>query len=342
VLAIEHLSLRYGARLALDDVSLDVERGAIVCLLGPSGSGKSTLLKLIAGIERPATGRVLIAGTEVAGPGAFVEPEHRRVGMVFQDYALFPHLSVAANVAFGARGRERECGELIAQLGLTKLAGHYPHMLSGGERQRVALARALAPQPRILLMDEPFSSLDTQLRDQVRRQTVELLRATGTTTVIVTHDPDEAMRIADRIALLENGKLLQAGTVAELYDAPRSLAAARLFGDVAPLPGTCRDGRLDTALGSFPARELPAGTRAMACVRPEHLMLDGGEAPVVGRIVAALNLGGARELSIAVEGVEARLTLRVALDRAVGAPELRAGAAVRLGVHAHGVPVVPV
>jgi iron(III) transport system ATP-binding protein len=338
LLATEHLSLRYGTTSALDDVSLTVERGAIVCLLGPSGSGKSTLLKLIAGTERPAAGRVLIEGAEVAGPTTFVEPEHRRVGMVFQDYALFPHLTVATNVAFGARGRTQECATLIGRLGLAPLADHYPHMLSGGERQRVALARAMAPQPRVLLMDEPFSSLDTQLRDQVRRQTVEFLRETGTTTVIVTHDPAEALRIADRIALLESGRLVQFGTPRELYDAPRSLFAAQLFGEVAALPGTCRDGRLETALGSFAAGDAPVGTRAIACLRPEHFMLDAASASFAGHIVTAQYCGDADELRVAVEGVEAPLTLRVRRD----GPAPRAGDTIRLGVKDHGVPIIAV
>jgi iron(III) transport system ATP-binding protein len=213
-------------------------------------------------------------------------------------------------------------------------------MLSGGERQRVALARAMAPQPRVLLMDEPFSSLDTRLRDQVRRQTVEFLRESGTTTVIVTHDPAEALRIADRVALLENGRLVQYGTPRELYGAPRSLYAAQLFGDLAALPGICREGRLETALGSFAAAAVPSGTRAIACLRPEHLALNGAAAPVVGRIVTAQFCGATDELSVAVDGVEAPLTVRV--PHGVREQDPRAGDTIRLSVRVHGVPIIAV
>jgi iron(III) transport system ATP-binding protein len=341
MLVVEQLSVRFGAVTALHDVSFTVARGEIVCLLGPSGSGKSTLLRLIAGIDRPASGRILIDGTEVAGPEAFVEPEARRVGMVFQDYALFPHLTVAANVAFGARGRERAGAELLARLGLERLAGSYPHMLSGGERQRVALARAMTPQPRILLMDEPFSSLDSRLREDVRRQTLAFLRETGTTTVIVTHDPDEALRIADRIALLDAGRLVQIGSPQELYAAPRTLFAARFFSEIAALPGTCRDGRVDTALGSFAAARVTPGARAFACLRPEHLTLASAPTPIVGRVVGSQFCGDARELLVAVDGVDAPLTLRVSREQAAEVPdELHEGALVHVGVRDHDVPVV--
>jgi iron(III) transport system ATP-binding protein len=220
-LAVHALGQRFGLISALEDVSLEVQPGEVVCVLGASGSGKSTLLRLIAGVARPTTGRVLLDGVEVAGPQTFVEPEHRRVGMVFQDFALFPHLTVSANVAFGMKGRPRSeiatvVGSLLERVDLTRYAQSYPHILSGGERQRVALARALAAQPRVLLMDEPFSSLDGRLRDQVRQQTLDLLRETATTTIIVTHEPDEALRIADRIVILDKGRLVASGPPEEL------------------------------------------------------------------------------------------------------------------------------
>jgi iron(III) transport system ATP-binding protein len=271
--AVDQVSRRYGAVEALQDASLAVAEEEIVCLLGPSGSGKSTLLRLLAGIERPSSGRVLLDGREVAGPGRFVEPEQRRVGMVFQDYALFPHLTVAANVAFGLRGRRRAEQEttvraLLQRVGLHAYASRYPHELSGGERQRVALARALAPGPRVLLMDEPFSSLDDRLRRRVRQETADLLREMRTTAVVVTHDPDEAMQIADRIALLHAGRLVQCDTPEALYARPETLFAARFFSALNELPGTCRRGGVETVFGRVAAPHLADGAPAVVCRRP--------------------------------------------------------------------------
>lgn len=313
--ALDRVGLRYGAIPALSAVSLDVAEGEIVGLLGPSGSGKSTLLRLVAGIERPSEGRVLIDGVEVAGPARFVEPEARRVGMVFQDYALFPHLTVAANVAFGLRGRpraevDRIVTGLLGRVGLARYASAHPHTLSGGERQRVALARALAPAPRVLLMDEPFSSLDGRLRDQVREETLDLLRETATTTIFVTHDPDEAMRAADRIALLHEGRLVQCGAAEELYTRPSTLFAARFFSDVNELDGTCRQGRVETPLGVFAAPALADGAPARVCIRPEHLRLASGPSGLAARVVRTAFLGEIDHLVLAVPGLDTRLTLR--------------------------------
>lgn len=222
MLRLEAACVRLGHNTVLAGVDLTVEAGAIVCLLGPSGSGKSTLLRAIAGIERLCAGRIVIDGREVDGPAGFVEPEERRVGMVFQDYALFPHLTVSGNVAFGLERRNHDrVMPLLGRVGLTHHAKRYPHMLSGGEQQRLALARALAPQPRVLLMDEPFSSLDTELRQDVRRLTMEFLRETHTTALIVTHDPDDALQIADRVALLREGRLVKYGEPQELCSIPR-------------------------------------------------------------------------------------------------------------------------
>ena len=272
---------------AIDQISLEVAEGEIVCLLGPSGSGKSTLLRVMAGIERPSAGRVLLDGVEVAGPRTFVEPERRRVGMVFQDYALFPHLTVAANVAFGLRGRSRSdvestIGALLDRLGLRRYATSYPHMLSGGERQRVALARALAPSPRVLLLDEPFSSLDRRLREDVRQHTMALLRETRTTTVFVTHDPDEALRLADRIALLKDGRVVQCGGPEELYSRPATRFAARFFGDINELQGMCRSGRVETALGSFEATDIREGA-SRGCLHQAGTSEPVGPAHRIGR-----------------------------------------------------------
>ncbi len=314
LLAVEALTLRHDAVVALREVSLSVSAGEVLCLLGPSGSGKSSLLRLVAGVERPTSGRVLLDGVEVAGPRAFVEPERRRVGMVFQDYALFPHLSVRANVAFGLRAWGRaEANEvvrtLLERLELTRHEGSYPHMLSGGERQRVALARALAPRPRVLLMDEPFSSLDGRLREHVRRQTMELLRDLQTTTLLVTHDPQEAARVADRIALLHAGRLVQCGPPEALYQRPATPFAASFFGEVNLLAGVCRSGRVDTPLGSFDAAHLPEGAPCNVCIRPHHLRIAGADG-IRAQVLRSEFLGEAHQLLLSVSGLSSPLLLR--------------------------------
>jgi iron(III) transport system ATP-binding protein len=234
---------------------------------------------------------------------------------VFQDYALFPHLTVAANVAFGLKGRPRSDADplvssVLDRLGLSRHAASYPHMLSGGERQRVALARAMAPRPRVLLMDEPFSSLDSRLRDEVRAHTLGLLRDTRTTTIFVTHDPHEDMRIADRIALLQAGRLVQYGPPVDIYLRPTTLFAARFFSDVNELHGTCRNGRIETPLGSFPAPHLANEASACVCIRPEHLRVVGCSEGVCARVVRTAFLGEIDHLEVAVPGLDAPMTLR--------------------------------
>ena len=338
---IEGISARFGDVLALDDVSLDVKAGEILCLLGPSGSGKSTLLRIVAGITRPLRGRITIGGVEVERAGASVEPERRRVGMVFQDYALFPHLTVAANVAFGLRRRsradvDRTVGAMLDRVGLALYADRYPHMLSGGERQRVALARALAPNPQVLLMDEPFSSLDDRLRDRVRQETVGLLRDTRTTTIIVTHDPGEAISVGDRIALLRRGRLLQCGSPEDLYAHPTTTFAAQFFGDVNELRGTCRGGRVETALGSFAAPHLPEHTAARVCIRPEHLRVVPGPTGILARVLASEFHGEIDRVTLDVSGLAAPVSLRV-----FGRAGLSAGSLVYLDVESSSVVVVP-
>ena len=305
-LSIRGLTLEYGALRALDDVSFALEPGAILCLLGPSGSGKSSALRLIAGLERPTSGEVAINGAAVAGPGIFVEPERRRVGMMFQDFALFPHLTVRDNVAFGIRGRRRSeiddtVGRLLTDVGLADRASSYPHLLSGGERQRVALARALAPQPQLLLMDEPFSSLDPRLRDHVRRQTIDLLRRTGTTTVLVTHDPSEAMRVADRIGVLSNGRLAQFGTPAEIYRRPCSPQMACSFGAVNTMEAAVKDGALLTPLGDFRAPPSALPGPAVVCIRPQHVGLNANGCGVRGLVTGVTCLGDATEVQLRVD-----------------------------------------
>lgn len=337
----EAIGVSFGGVRALDDVSIEVAEGEILCLVGPSGSGKSTLLRVIAGIERGATGRVVIDGEAMSGDGRFVEPERRRVGMVFQDYALFPHLTVAENVAFGLarrRGPEaaRRVAALLERVGLTRYASSYPHMLSGGERQRVALARALAPGPRVLLMDEPFSSLDARLRARVRRETRALLRDTGTTTIIVTHDPAEAVALGDRIALLRAGRLEQCATPGELYARPATAFAARFFSDLNEFTGTCRAGRIETRAGTFDACGLADGACARVCVRPQHVRLASGPTPLAGRVVSSEFLGEVDRVVVDLGDERGTVSMRV-----FGRAGLEPGDAVFLEIDARHAAIVP-
>jgi len=267
---------------AVRDVTLDVEGGELFAILGPSGSGKTTLLRLLAGFERPDAGEVSVAGVLVAGAGTFVPPERRRIGMVFQDYALFPHLSVARNVAFGLPRRERSGRRLRTALelvGLQHKADRFTNELSGGERQRVALARALAPEPQVVLLDEPFSSLDATLRAGLRREVELILRDAGATALLVTHDQEEALSLADRLAVMRDGRIVQVGPPEEIYARPADRWAAQFVGEVNVVSGMAGAGRVQTELGTF---EVPGGTAAAegpvhVAVRPEQLELEGGE-----------------------------------------------------------------
>lgn len=230
-LELKSVGKKFGDTDVLSDIDLSVESGEIICLVGRSGCGKSTLLRIIAGVETPDKGSVSLNGAVVAGSGAFIEPEKRNIGFVFQDYALFPHLTVEQNVMFGLRSLPKaqaraRTAEMIEHVHLKELAKRYPHTLSGGEQQRVALARALAPQPGLLLMDEPFSNLDRGLRDDVREETLGLLRQLGTTAIMVTHDPEEALSAGDRVVLMQRGRIVQSGTGYEIHDHPKTRYAA--------------------------------------------------------------------------------------------------------------------
>jgi iron(III) transport system ATP-binding protein len=288
MIRLEGVTRRFGPTTAVDGASLCVGRGDVVALLGPSGCGKTTLLRLIAGFERPDAGTVTVAGRLAAGPGTWVAPEARRVGMVFQDYALFPHLTVAANVGFGLPRRERavRVPELLEIVGLTGLELRYPHELSGGQQQRVALARALAPSPELVLLDEPWSNVDPFLRESLRAEVAEIIRPLGVTVLLVTHDREEAFSLADRIALMRDGRVVQEGTAEELYFSPADRWAAEFVGAANVLPGRVVDGRIETALGAFAANGSSGETEAQVLIRPELLELQPsatGPAEVVAR-----------------------------------------------------------
>ena len=315
-LGFRNIVQRFGRVTALDDVTLTVQPGEVVALLGQSGCGKTTLLRLAAGVERPTAGAVLLDGREVSGPGAFVEPEARGVGLVFQDYALFPHLTVRENVAFGLRGHDAASANAAVvaatgRVGLAALIDSSPHMLSGGEQQRVALARAIAPRPGVLLMDEPFSNLDRRLRDVVRDETAALLRETGATSIIVTHDPEDAMRIADRIVLMRRGRIVQIGSAEELYRRPASLFAARFFCDFTEIAAQASGGMVDTPVGRFPAPGLGEGEAATICLRPQAIRVVPKGFCLQGRVISRRFLGEADQLLIAVNGLERPLATRV-------------------------------
>ncbi len=317
-LGFEGVTQRFGDVTALNDVTLSIEPGEIVALLGQSGCGKTTLLRLAAGVERPSEGRVLLEGRDVSSAQDFVEPENRGVGLVFQDYALFPHLTVRENVRFGLRGLDERSAEAsmmraISRVGLGDLVDAYPHMLSGGEQQRVALARAVAPRPGVLLMDEPFSNLDRRLRDVVRDETAALLHETGATSIIVTHDPEDAMRIADRIVLMRHGRIVQIGTAETLYRQPNSLFAARFFCDFTEIEGQVLRGAVDTPVGRFPARGLAEGAKAVVCIRPHAIRLMAAGFCLPGRIVTRRFLGEVDHVQLAVPGFDRPLTARLSL-----------------------------
>jgi iron(III) transport system ATP-binding protein len=314
-LTVEDLSRRYGETLALDRVSLDIAPAEILCLLGPSGCGKSTLLRIAAGVERPSSGRVLLDGQEVAGP-SFVPPEQRGVGLMFQDFALFPHLTIRDNVAFGLKSLTRrearaEAQAALERVGLGHYAGEYPHILSGGEQQRVALARAIAPRPSVLLMDEPFSGLDTQLREQMREETLAILHETRATSIVVTHDAEEAMRMGDRVALMRKGRVVQTGKALELYRAPKDILAARTFSDLNELGARIDHGSALTPLGRFAANGLPDGAAAIVCVRQRGVRLLAAGEGVPARVLDARFLGDIALVELAVQGLDAPIFARV-------------------------------
>jgi iron(III) transport system ATP-binding protein len=316
LLHLRDVSIDYGGHRAVTDVSLSVQRGAIGCLLGPSGCGKTTVLRAIGGFERVARGEIRLDGEVVSDPARHVPPERRRIGMVFQDHALYPHLRVEENVGFALRGRSgeeraRRVGELLGTVGLDRLGRKYPHELSGGQQQRVALARALAPGPRLLLLDEPFSNLDTDLRERISLEVRDILKRAGTTAILVTHDQHEAFAMADEVGVMRDGRIEQWATAYELYHRPSNQFVADFVGQGVFVAGRVVGAReVEIELGRLPAR-VPEGCgpgctdcedacRVSVLLRPDDVVHDEG-APMCGQVVAK-----------AFRGAEFLYTLRLA------------------------------
>lgn len=278
-LEIRNLRRRYGGRCVVDDVSLKIMPGQVTCLLGPSGCGKSTTLRMIAGVEALDGGSIHVDGDLMAGATVHVPPERREIGLMFQDFALFPHLSVADNVGFGLKSgtrieRRARIEELLERVDLLGFIDGYPHQLSGGEQQRVALARALAPRPRIMLMDEPFSGLDNRLRDGIRDETLGILKEQDTAVLLVTHEPDEAMRMADEIALMRDGRIVQQGAPYNVYTRPLDRAAVSFFSDANVLRAEVIGALARTPFGRFLAPGVPDSTMVDIVFRPQHVRID--------------------------------------------------------------------
>ncbi len=277
---------RYDGKAVVDHVSFSIAPGHVTCLLGPSGCGKSTTLRMIAGVEMQDEGTIHVDGALICDTIYRVPPERRSIGLMFQDFALFPHLSVGQNVSFGLKGtgaaKKARAMELLDRVGLGHFIDEYPHQLSGGEQQRVALARALAPKPRVMLMDEPFSGLDNRLRDGIRDETLDLLKEEGASVLLVTHEPEEAMRMADEIALMRDGRIVQKGAPYNIYNAPADKAAVAFFSDINVLRGKVHGALTDTPFGRFLAPGVPDGAEVEIVFRPQHVSIDfdrGGKGP---------------------------------------------------------------
>ncbi|MCB1477091.1 MAG: ABC transporter ATP-binding protein [Rhodobiaceae bacterium] len=337
-LAFDGVSHRYGETVSLNDVTFQVSPGEVLCLLGRSGCGKSTLLRVATGLERPFAGTVSIDGKPVSDERRFVAPDKRGIGYVFQDYALFPHLTILENAVFGLSRLPRnvakaEAVKALARVGMDSYQRAYPHQLSGGEQQRVALARAIAPRPGILLMDEPFSGLDRRLRDEVREETLAVLRETRATSIIVTHDPEEAMLMADRIALMRKGRIVQIGTAQNLYHEPADIEVAKFFSEINLLEGQGGAGFIATPLGSLPYESAQKGAAYAVGVRPHGIRVaPAGEGGTAGRIVMRRFSGEDDYLEIVVEGIDRPLVARARLS-----PGVVPGNDVSLSVDPHGI-----
>lgn len=340
-LRMNNIRHAFGNTRVLGTVSLVAEAGKLTCLLGPSGCGKTTLLRLAAGLETIQHGQVILRGETVADgeAGICLAPEKRGVGLMFQDYALFPHLNVFDNIAFGIPNLTKErrtwIDSALKRSGLDQHRHSFPHILSGGQQQRVALLRALAPEPEILLLDEPFSGLDVTRRAQVREDTLTFLKECGVAVLMVTHDPDEAMFMADHIVVMKGGEVVQAGTPVQIYFHPQTAFVAELFGELNHFRGRVRNGEVDTPLGPFTLSSVPDGDMAQVLVRMEGIHVSLGHGMPVecvthstqGRVEEVFLLGRSSHLHIRVPGPDGQEDVRLHV-RAPGVLKPEFGAAV--------------
>jgi len=327
----------FGTTEVLRGVDLAIPAGSIASLLGPSGCGKTTTLRALAGLERPDSGEIEIGRRLVSGAGSFVAPERRRVGMVFQDWALFPHLSVERNVAFGLSRHERRSksalvADTLEMVGLSHLAGRMPSELSGGQQQRVALARALAIRPAVILLDEPYSNLDTALRTQIRLEVQRVLTDLGITTLFVTHDQEEAFVMGEHVAVMFDGAVVQQGRPSDIYNTPSTRAVARFIGDANFFAGTANGDKAETRIGPIPLlRPLAGDVEVM--VRPEYITVTSGDEATIEKI----EFYGHDSIYLIKPDQQPALKARV-----LSAPEFRPGQRVALSYGGGAAPAYPV
>ncbi len=301
MLEFHNIAHSYNGTLSVNDISLTVKEGEVVTLLGPSGCGKTTLLRLAAGLERPLDGEIWLDGKRVSSPEIMTPPEKRGVGFMFQDYALFPHLSVIENVVFGLPEKgslaTKRGLDVLTEVNIEKWADAYPHELSGGQQQRVALARALAPKPSVILLDEPYAGLDSRLRERIRDQMLHVLKATKTAALMVTHNAEEAMFMSDRIIVLREGAVTQTGRPVNLYCQPNSAFVAEFFGEVNRVDGVVKNGKIDTPFGSFGATTgMDEGDPASVVIRYEALQIEPDNSAGANAVVIEARLLGQASL----------------------------------------------
>ena len=334
MLEFDQLMHAYNGTLSVNGVSFYVERGEVVSLLGPSGCGKTTLLRLAAGLEKPLAWCIRLDGHLLSDNQVTVPPEQRGIGYMFQDYALFPHLTVLQNVTFGLSNRGNEATrrglDVLEQVGIENAADLFPHELSGGQQQRVALARALAPNPAVILLDEPYAGLDSRLRERIRDEMLHVLRAANAVALMVTHDAEEAMFMSDRIVVLRNGKVVQSGRPVNLYCQPNSAFVAEFFGEVNRVEGVVANKKVSTPLGDFDAPGgLSDGCEASVIIRHEALFIDPGNDGLIAEVMESRLLGRASLIHLSVPTGRSQIHLHA---RIPGLNSIEVGSQVRVRV----------